>query len=51
MPRIEDFAQHTVKADTGYESETLQYIWDKYNAWNGSAPGSHACCCNPSGMC
>ena len=39
MPLIEDFAQHTVKADTNFEPETLQYIWDKYNSWNGSSRG------------
>ena len=31
---------HSVKVDTGFETETLQYIWDKYQNWNGSPAGT-----------
>ena len=37
---IERFVQHSVKVDTGFETGTLQYIWDKYHNWNGSPPGT-----------
>jgi hypothetical protein len=36
------FATTSVKIDTNYSVETLDYIWNKYNAWNGSPPGSFA---------
>ena len=32
------FAMKDVKTDTGFEASTLQHIWDKYNAYGGSAP-------------
>ena len=34
------FAQTNIEADTGFAASTVQYIWDKYNAWNGSVPGT-----------
>ena len=36
---MRSYVQKSVKADTGFEVGTLQYIWDKYNKWNGSPPG------------
>ena len=36
---MERFASTTVKIDTGFEVDTIQYIWDKYNAIHGSPVG------------
>ena len=45
------FASTTVKTDTGFEVDTIQYIWDKYNAIHGTPVGkrsTHPCSCNRS---
>ena len=34
------FIQQSVKFDTGFHACTLQYIWDRYNAFGGSPPGT-----------
>lgn len=40
MASIKDFRQHSVKKDTGYHDCILQHVWDKYNAFGGSDPGT-----------
>ena len=34
------FVQQSCKKDTGFHECTLQHIWDKYNAFGGSPPGT-----------
>lgn len=43
MRLIHEFASDSVLQDTGFKAETIQYLWRKYNAWNGSAAGTFDC--------
>ena len=40
--QLRDFAPRgsTIKSMTGFEEHTLQHMWDKYNAYAGSPPGT-----------
>jgi hypothetical protein len=38
-----DFQQMSPHEDTGFYASTLQHIWDKYNTYQGSAPGMPHC--------
>ena len=38
-----EFQQMSPREDTGFYASTLQHIWDKYNTYQGSAPGMPHC--------
>ena len=51
VQHVARFASTTVKTDTGFEVDTIQYMWDKYNAIHGTPVGkrsTYPCSCHRS---